>query len=123
MRKPGEASNGNLDLGRNITELHSSPHKRHMIAEINAAYHTDLVVLDGVEAFVNGGPDQGKLVNANIILAGTDRVAVEAVRVALLQYFGTTPKVSRGGILDQEQIAGAVALQIDVTEPQHIRTS
>ena len=67
-----------------MRELHSSPDQRRMIAEINAAYHPDLVVLDGVEAFTTGGPDSGKLVQANVILAGTDRVALDAVGVAIL---------------------------------------
>ena len=103
-----------------MRELHSSPDQRRMIAEINTAYHPDLVVLDGVEAFVNGGPDQGKLVNANVILAGTDRVAVDAVGVALLRHFGTTPEVSQGSIFDQEQIARAVQLKLGVTSPKQI---
>jgi uncharacterized protein (DUF362 family) len=103
-----------------MRELHSSPHQRHMIAEINAAYRPDLIVLDGVEAFVNGGPDQGKLVNANVVLAGTDRVAVDAVGVALLRHFGTTPEVSQGAIFDQEQIARAVQLRIGITNPRQI---
>lgn len=103
-----------------MRELHSSPDQRRMIAEINTAYHPDLVVLDGVEAFVNGGPDQGKLVNANVILAGTDRVAVDAVGVALLRHFGTTPEVSQGSIFDQEQIARAVQLKLGVTGPKQI---
>src|SRR5262249_31758324 len=80
----------------------------------------DLVVLDGVEAFTTGGPDQGKLVNANVVLAGTDRVAVDAVGVALLRYFGTTPEVSQGAIFDQEQIARAVQLKIGVSSPSQI---
>jgi uncharacterized protein (DUF362 family) len=103
-----------------MRELHSSPHQRHMIAEINAAYRPDLIVLDGVEGFVNGGPDQGKLVQANVILAGTDRVAVDAVGVALLRHFGTTPEVSQGAIFDQEQIARAVQLRVGVTSPKQI---
>lgn len=103
-----------------MRELHSSPDQRRMIAEINTAYHPDLVVLDGVEAFVNGGPDKGKLVNANVIVAGTDRVAVDAVGVALLRHFGTTPEVSQGSIFDQEQIARAVQLNIGVTSPKQI---
>ncbi len=103
-----------------MRELHSSPHQRRMIAEINAAYRPDLIVLDGVQAFVNGGPDQGKLVNANVILAGTDRVAVDAVGVALLRYFGTTPEVSQGAIFDQEQIARAVQLKLGVSDPRQI---
>ena len=103
-----------------MRELHSSSNQRRMIAEINTAYHPDLIVLDGVEAFVNGGPDQGKLVNSNVILAGTDRVAIDAVGVALLRHFGTTPEVSQGAIFDQEQIARAVQLGIGVTSPRQI---
>jgi uncharacterized protein (DUF362 family) len=103
-----------------MRELHSSPHQRRMIAEINAAYRPELIVLDGVQAFVNGGPDQGKLVNSNVILAGTDRVAVDAVGVALLRHFGTTPEVSQGTIFDQEQIARAVQLKVGVGNPRQI---
>ena len=103
-----------------MRELHDSPHQRRMIAEINAAYHTELIVLDGVEAFVTGGPDQGKLVAAGVVLAGADRVAVDAVGVALLRHFGTTPEVSRGAIFEQEQIARAVQLGLGVTGPDRI---
>src|SRR5947209_8579937 len=103
-----------------MRELHSSPHQRRMIAEINTAYHPDLVVLDGVEAFTTGGPDSGKLVQANVILAGTDRVALDAVGVALLRHFGTTPEVSQGNIFDQEQLARAAQLQIGATGPKQI---
>jgi uncharacterized protein (DUF362 family) len=103
-----------------MRELHSSPYQRQMIAEINAAYRPELIVLDGVEAFVTGGPDQGKLVNAGVVLAGTDRIAVDAVGVALLRYFGTTPEVSRGAIFEQEQIARAVQLGLGVAGPGQI---
>jgi uncharacterized protein (DUF362 family) len=101
-------------------ELHSSPNQRRMIAEINAAYRPELVVLDGVEAFVTGGPDTGKKVDAQVILAGTDRVAIDAVGVAVLRYYGTTPEVSRGSIFEQEQIARAVELKLGVSGPEQI---
>jgi uncharacterized protein (DUF362 family) len=103
-----------------MRELHSSPDQRRMIAEINAAYRPELIVLDGVEAFTNGGPEQGKLVDSQVILAGTDRVAIDAVGVALLRHFGTTPEVSRGAIFEQEQIARAVQLGIGVSGPKQI---
>lgn len=101
-------------------ELHSSPDQRRMIAEINTAYKPDLIVLDGIQAFVNGGPDQGKLVTANVILAGTDRIAIDAVGVALLRHFGTTPEVSQGAIFEQQQIARAVQLGIGIGSPRQI---
>lgn len=103
-----------------MRELHSSPDQRRMIAEINAAYRPDLIVLDGIQAFVNGGPDQGKLVDSNVILASTDRVALDVVGVALLRHFGTTSEVSRGSIFDQEQIARAVQLKLGVTNARQI---
>jgi uncharacterized protein (DUF362 family) len=103
-----------------MTELHSSPQQRRMIAEINLAYRPALVVLDGVEAFVDGGPDRGKRVEAQVVLAGTDRVAIDAVGVALLRHFGTTPEVERGPIFGQEQIARAAELGLGVTGPDEI---
>ena len=101
-------------------ELHSSPHQRLMIAEVNAAYHPDLIVLDGVEALTEGGPDQGKKVKARVVLAGADRVAMDAVGVALLRYHGTTPAVSQGAIFGLEQIARAVELGLGVHSPAEI---
>jgi uncharacterized protein (DUF362 family) len=103
-----------------MQELHSSPNQRRMIAEINTAYRPDLILLDGVQAFTNGGPDKGKMVQSNVILAGTDRVATDAVGVALLRHFGTTPEVSKGAIFDQDQIARAVQLKIGVSSPRQI---
>jgi uncharacterized protein (DUF362 family) len=103
-----------------MRELHTSSAQRLMIAEINAAYHPDLIVLDGTEAFVTGGPDTGKLAASQLILAGTDRIAIDAVGVAVLRYFGTTSAVERGPIFQQEQIARAVELDLGVAVPQDI---
>jgi len=102
-------------------ELHSSRYQRQMIAEINTAYSPDLVVLDGVEAFVDGGPDRGTRVEARVMLAGTDRVAIDAVGVAILRLLGTTPEVSRGSIFEQDQIARAVELGLGVSSAKEIQ--
>lgn len=103
-----------------MTELHNSPHQRLMIAEINAAYAPALIVMDGVEAFVSGGPANGKRVSPSVILAGRDRVAIDAAGVAILRMFGTTPEVSRGRIFEQEQIARAVELGLGAAGPEQI---
>ena len=102
-------------------ELHSSRYQRQMIAEINTAYSPDLVVMDGVEAFVDGGPDHGTKVKADVILAGTDRVAIDAAGVAILRLFGTTPEVSQGAIFEQEQIARAAELGLGVSLAREIQ--
>jgi uncharacterized protein (DUF362 family) len=103
-----------------MRELHGSPYQRLMIAEINTAYTPALIVMDGVEAFVDGGPDSGTKVKAGVVLAGTDRIAVDAVGVAILRLFGTTREVSRGKIFEQEQIARAVELGLGVESPAKI---
>ncbi|MFU8796466.1 MAG: DUF362 domain-containing protein [Dehalococcoidia bacterium] len=103
-----------------MKELHSSPDQRKMIAEINTAYSPDLVVMDGVEAFVDGGPARGTRVNADVMLSSADRVAIDAVGVALLRLLGTTPEVSRGAIFDQEQIARAAELGLGVSSAGEI---
>ena len=103
-----------------MNELHNASAQRTMIAEINTAYAPALIVLDGVEAFTSGGPEAGKRVDAQVVLAGTDRVAVDAVGVAILRQLGTTANVRRGPIFQQEQIARAVELGLGVTQPEAV---
>ena len=103
-----------------MRELHGSPAQRKMIAEINTAYAPALVVLDGVDAFVSGGPDTGEVAHPGVIVAGVDRVAVDAVGVALLRSLGTTPEVRRGAIFEQEQLARAAELGLGVGRPEGV---
>ncbi len=104
-----------------MRELHNSSYQRQMIAEINMAYKPSLIVMDGVDAFVTGGPAKGKKVESDVILAGTDPVAVDAVGVAILRLFGTTEEVSQGAVFDQTQIARAVELGLGVQDPTRIQ--
>jgi uncharacterized protein (DUF362 family) len=103
-----------------MTELHNSRYQREMIAEINTAYEPDVIVLDGIEAFVGGGPESGMLVNPGVVLASTDRVAIDAVGVAILRNFGTTHHVQSGPIFEQAQISRAVELGLGVSQPELI---
>lgn len=66
------------------TILHKKPGTR--IAEINLAYTTDLIVLDGLQCFVSGGPAHGKKVCSGVVVAGSDRAAVDAVGVSILRF-------------------------------------
>ncbi len=104
-----------------MDELHTSSHQRKMIAEINTAYTPGLIILDGVEAFTSGGPARGRLVAPEVVLAGTDRIAIDAVGVALLRYFKTTLVVASGPIFHQQQIARAVELGLGVDSPHKIK--
>ncbi len=103
-----------------MSELHSSPHQRRMIAEINQPFHPHLVVMDGVEAFVDEGPATGKLARGDVFWAATDRVAIDAVGVALLKYLGSNDRIMKRKIFDQEQIARAVELGLGAASPARI---
>ena len=67
-----------------------------------------------------GGPAVGKKVTPGVIIAGTDRVAVDAVGVAILRRYGTTADVRRGEIFDQEQIARAAEFSLGIDSPSRI---
>ena len=103
-----------------MRELHSSPHQRKLIAEINAPFKPDLVVLDGIEAFVDGGPANGKRANGNVFLASTDRVAIDAVGVAVLKSLGSNSAIMDTKIFEQEQIARAADLGLGASSPSDI---
>jgi uncharacterized protein (DUF362 family) len=103
-----------------MRELHSSPHQRKMIAEINKAFKPDLIVLDGVEAFVDGGPMTGKRAKASMFLASTDRVATDAVALAVLKVLGSNKQIMNSKIYEQEQISRAVQLGLGASSPSEI---
>ena len=103
-----------------MSELHSSPHQRKLIAEINTPFKPDLVVLDGIEAFVDGGPANGKRVQGNVFLASTDRVAIDAVGVAVLKSLGSNAQIMNTKIFDQEQISRAADLGLGASSASEI---
>ncbi len=98
-------------------ELHGSPYQRLMIAEINAAYEPLFVVMDGIKGFSRGGPEAGTLIEPGLMLASTDRVALDAAGVSILRAYGTTPEVSSGPVFQQEQIARAAELGLGAKGP------
>jgi uncharacterized protein (DUF362 family) len=100
--------------------MHQSPDMRRMIAEINTGYAPKLIVLDGVAAFTDGGPSRGELKQANVMIAGHDRVAVDAVGLAMLKHLGANQAIMSRGIFQQEQIARAVELGLGAAGPDAI---
>jgi uncharacterized protein (DUF362 family) len=103
-----------------MRELHSSPHQRKMIAEINEPFKPALVILDGIDAFVDEGPMTGKLASGEVFLASTDRVAIDAVGVAILKFLGSNESIMKPKIFNQEQIARAVELGLGASSPSEI---
>jgi uncharacterized protein (DUF362 family) len=100
--------------------MHRSPEMRRMIAELNTGYAPDLIVLDGVAAFTDGGPSRGELKAGNVMIAGHDRVAVDAVGIAMLKHLGANAAIMSRRIFEQEQIARAVELKLGAAGPDLI---
>ncbi|MDH4233065.1 MAG: DUF362 domain-containing protein [Nitrospirota bacterium] len=106
---------------RNMTELHSSfLSMRKMIAEINQAFTPSLILLDGIEAFTDRGPMEGTRKRADVILAGTDRIAIDAAGLAVLKDLGSNRAIMEKKIFEQEQIARAAELGLGVARPDGI---
>jgi uncharacterized protein (DUF362 family) len=103
-----------------MRELHSSPHQRRMIAEINEPFKPALIVLDGIDAFVDGGPATGKHAKGDVFLASADRVAIDATGVAILKYLGSNANIMKPKIFEQEQIARAVEIGMGASSPSEI---
>lgn len=104
-----------------MNALHSSPHQREMIAEINTVFSPALVVLDGVDAFVDGGPMTGTRAPGNVMLASSDRIAIDATGLACLKHLGANKEISEPPIFNQEQIKRAVNLGLGVSSAKEIQ--
>jgi uncharacterized protein (DUF362 family) len=104
-----------------MVELHSSADQRVMIAEVNQLYRPLLVVMDASRVFVDGGPEAGDLAYPQVVAVSRDRVALDAVGVALLRLHGAGGPVSRGSVFEQAQIKRAGELKLGSRSPKEIR--
>lgn len=101
-----------------MQELHGSADINKMIAEINLAYKPKLIIMDGITTFIDGGPSKGTEKRGDVMLAGTDRIAVDAVGTAILKDL-ESPRII-GDIFEQKQIKHAVNLNIGIKGPDQI---
>ncbi len=88
-----------------VTFLAGNWHER--IAEINLAVHPQLTIADATTVMIAGGPTSGTPAKANLLLLSGDRVALDAVAVALIRTFGAWDKVTKQDIWSQRQIKRA----------------
>ena len=79
-----------------------------------------MIILDGVEGFVDGGPSRGEKKAANVFLTSMDRVALDAAGVAVLKNLGANEAIMGPKVFEQEQIKRAVELNLGVSDPEQI---
>ncbi len=87
------------------------------IAQISKAYTPSLVLIDGWQALITGGPTPtdrtmgrgGDTADPHVVIASTDRIAADVAGIAVLQTIcPTTEPVTRGLPFANPQIAAAV---------------
>lgn len=94
MHKEATASLGikNMALSWPPAEIHGMPKKKlgihedlhNFIAAMGEAVPIDITILSGMNGMVWTGPSDGKAVSSNLIVAGTDPVAADAVAARLM---------------------------------------
>ena len=84
----------------------------HMLAELHLARTADFIVMDGTKVFVEGGPTEGKVVEAGLVVASGDIIANDTVGLAILKTLGTTDNIQDNSVWSQPQIARAVELEL-----------
>lgn len=104
-----------------MAELHSSKEQCSMIAEVNQCYAPELLIMDAMQVFIKGGPESGQTADPGLIAASRDRVALDAVGVAVLRLFGAGAPLDKGSCFDQEQIRRAVELGLGARSAAEIR--
>jgi uncharacterized protein (DUF362 family) len=101
-----------------ISDMHTSLHEK--VVDINKGFTPDLILMDAMMCFIDGGPDSGTTASPGLIVAATDRVALDAVGVAILKSAGTTSSPLRGKIFATRQITRAVEIGLGIKSPDQI---
>jgi uncharacterized protein (DUF362 family) len=104
-----------------MAELHNSPDQRLMIAEACQAFSPAVSIMDATQVFVSEGPERGEVAAPRVIAASRDRVALDAVGVALLRLHNAVFPGKLENVFEQEQIKRAAELGLGVTSPDRIR--
>jgi uncharacterized protein (DUF362 family) len=89
------------------------------IAELNLAYTADLIILDGMKCFVTKGPSEGKLACPGVVIAAGDRVALDAVGVAILKQFNAE-NIANRRISEHKQLQWGGHIGLGTLDPNRI---
>jgi uncharacterized protein (DUF362 family) len=91
------------------------------LAEISLVVRPSLVVMDGRQGFVDGGPDSGDVATLDFLAAGADAVAIDAVGLAHLRLAGANDTIQQGRVWDLPVLRRAGELQLGATGPQDLQ--
>ncbi|MHB1346719.1 MAG: DUF362 domain-containing protein, partial [Candidatus Humimicrobiaceae bacterium] len=86
------------------------------LAELHLSRLPSFIVTDCTRAFVDGGPMEGKAVDANMIFATNDIIANDVLGLAVLKALGTKDIIQNNSPWIQPQIKRAVELGLGITD-------
>jgi uncharacterized protein (DUF362 family) len=95
-------------------------HWEEVIADLNLAYTPDLHIVDGTRVMAEGGPWDGKAVDANLIIATGDRIAADVVGLGVLKRYSQLPQIKEVDVWEQRQVKRAVELGLGVRGEEEI---
>lgn len=102
-----------------ISDMHTNLQEK--VADIGKGFKPDLIVMDAMQCFIDNGPDSGTLADPGLIVVATDRIALDAVGVAILKNAGSVTAPLRGKIFETRQLVRAVKIGLtDTKSPDDI---
>ena len=101
-----------------VSDMHTDLQEK--VVDINKGFTPDLILMDALKCFIDGGPDEGTEREPGLIVAATDRVALDAVGVAILKSAGSTSGPIQGKIFETRQMKRAVAVKLGISKPDDI---
>jgi len=111
---------GLLCLKHRVQSLHTKRIEEN-IADLNKALCPDLIIMDARKIMVQGGPDQGKVVDHGYIFASGDRIANDIVGLRhLLSYKGEDNQLDKPNPEDYLQIKRAMKIGIGIKSSAEI---
>lgn len=99
--------------------FHASSNIEAMIAEISLAIKPSLTVIEGNQAFIDGGPSHGTLADTQVYLASKDTLVADVVGATLLQKHGA--QLSGSSLWDSPQIKHFLNLNLSPFTQQEIQ--
>jgi len=95
--------------------------EKRMFGQMNMAFSPVLNVMDGIVARTTGGPmPPGDEADTNMILMSKDRVALDAVGLAVLRVVGSERWIEDRPVWDQVQLAEAIRCGVGVSGPDEV---
>jgi uncharacterized protein (DUF362 family) len=101
-----------------VSDMHTDLQEK--VVDINKGFTPDLIVMDALQCFIDGGPDTGTARSPGLIVVAKDRVALDAVGVAILKSAGSTSAPISGKIFETRQMKRAVAVGLGIKSPDEI---